>query len=104
MLVGRLDLMLRGDAPSLATAVPYVTALDASGRPAETRTVFEGYAEERRKLVDRLRALTPAEHRMIGHHEDFGPVTVMHQIKYFSHHEHAHFGTMRELREAVVRE
>ena len=97
ILMGRISLILSEDTPHLSTAVPYETATDATGRPAETREVLRMFLADRKGLTDRLRSLGLAELWKRGRHEDFGLVSIMHQVKYFAQHEQAHMGTVAAL-------
>jgi hypothetical protein len=94
ILIQRVSLILSGDTPSLSSAAPYETATDASGRPAETQEILRRFLADRKELTDRLRSLSLAELWKRGRHEDFGPVSIMHQVKYFAQHEQAHMGTV----------
>jgi hypothetical protein len=102
ILIQRVSLILSGDTPNLSSAVPYETATDASGRPAETREILGRFLAERIELIDRLRSLSLSELWKRGRHEDFGSVSIMHQVKYFAQHEQAHLGTVATLRSAVT--
>jgi hypothetical protein len=102
ILIQRVSLILSEDTPRLSTAVPYETATDAAGRPAETREVLRMFRSDRKELTDRLRTLSLAELWKRGFHEDFGHVSIMHQVKYFAQHEQAHMGTIAALNRALV--
>ncbi len=102
VLIRRVSLILTENTPLLSTAVPYKTATDNKGRPAETREILGMFLADRKGLTARLRALPPADLWRRGRHEDYGLVSVMHQVKYFAHHEQAHMGTVAALRKAVV--
>jgi hypothetical protein len=86
----------------LSTAVPYETATDANGRPAETREILRLFLTDRKALTSRLRELPLADLWRRGRHDDFGLISVMHQVKYFAQHEQAHMGTVTALRKAIV--
>jgi ribosomal protein L37E len=103
VLIGRVSLILSQDTPPLNTAVPYETATDATGRPAETRDVLRVYLADRKALAARLRSLALADLWRRGRHEDFGLISLMHQVKYFAQHEQAHMGAVAALRSAVRR-
>jgi hypothetical protein len=102
ILIQRVSLILTEDMPLLRTAVPYETATDSNGRPAETKEILRMFLADREGLTNRLRGLTLADLWRRGHHEDFGPVSVMHQVKYFAQHEQAHMGTVAQLRRTVT--
>ena len=102
VLIGRISLILSEDTPLLSTAVPYETATDATGRPAETREVLRMYLSDRKGLTVRLRSLSPADLWRRGRHEDFGLISVMHQVKYFAQHEQAHMSSVAALRKAAL--
>lgn len=103
VLVDRISLMLSEDSPRLDTAVPYQLDSAIEEELNGTQRVLETYLTERRTLTGRLRGLSIAELWRTGRHGDFGIVSVMHQIKYFAHHEQAHFGTIAAVRKAVAR-
>lgn len=102
VLIGRISLILTEDTPLLKTAVPYVTATDAKGRPTETQDILEAFIDDRNDLTARLRALSVAELWKRGRHQDFGLVSIIHQVKYFANHEQAHMGEIAALRETLV--
>ena len=102
VLIPRVSLILTENTPLLSTAVPYETATDTEGRPAETRETLGMFLTDRKDLTTRLRALPPADLWRRGRHEDFGLVSVVHRVKYFAHHEQAHMRTVAALRNAVV--
>ncbi|UCF97014.1 MAG: DinB family protein [Spirochaetaceae bacterium] len=102
ILIQRVSLILTKDTPLLRTEVPYETATDSKGRPAETKEILRMFLDDRKGFTTRLRTLTLADLWRRGHHEDFGLVSVMHQVKYFAQHEQAHMGTVTQLRRAVA--
>jgi hypothetical protein len=102
VLIRRVSLILTENTPFLSTAVPYETATDTKGRPAETRDILGMFLADRKDLTARLRALPFTDLWKRGRHEGFGLVSVMHQVKYFAHHEQAHLGTVAALRKDVV--
>ena len=102
VLIQRVSLILTEDTPLLSTAVPYETATDDNGRPAETREILKLFLTDRRSLTTRLRSLSLSDLWRRGRHEDFGLISVMHQVKYFANHEQAHMGTIAALRKAIA--
>ena len=102
VLIRRVSSILTENTPLLSTAVPYETATDANGRPAETRKILRLFLTDRKGLTSRLRALPLADLWRRGRHDDFGLISVMHQVKYFAQHEQAHMGTVAALRKAIV--
>ena len=102
VLIRRVSSILTENTPLLSTAVPYETATDDNGRPTETREILGMFLNDRKDLTSRLRALPLADLWRRGRHDDFGLISVMHQVKYFAHHEQAHMGTVAALRKAVV--
>lgn len=101
VLIRRVSLILTEDTPMLSTAVPYETATDDSGRPAETREILNLFLSDRKNLTTRLRSLSLPDLWKRGRHDDFGLISVMHQVKYFANHEQAHMGTIAALRKAI---
>ncbi|MBN1835399.1 MAG: DinB family protein [Spirochaetales bacterium] len=97
VLIGRVSLILAQEERALKTAVPYESATDSGGRPALTREILAQYLSDRSSLTQRLRGLGPRDLWKCGRHEDFGLVSIMHQVKYFAQHEQAHLGTVSEL-------
>ena len=102
VLIQRVSLILTKDTPLLNTAVPYETATDDSGRPTETRETLKQFLIDRRSLTTRLRSLSLSDLWRRGHHDDFGLISVMHQVKYFANHEQAHMGEIAALRNAIA--
>jgi hypothetical protein len=102
VLIQRVSLILTENTPLLSTAVPYETATDANGRPAETREILRLFLTDRKGLTTQLRALPLADLWRRGRHEDFGLISVMHQVKYFAQHEQAHMGTIAALKKAII--
>ncbi|MBN1835148.1 MAG: DinB family protein [Spirochaetales bacterium] len=97
VLIGRVALILTQEEPVLNTAAPYETATESGGRPALTREILARYLSDRSSLTQRLRGLGLRDLWKCGRHEDFGLVSIMHQVKYFAQHEQAHLGTVAEL-------
>jgi rubrerythrin len=102
VLIQRVSLILAEDTPLLSTAVPYETATDGNGRPAETREILKVFLTDRKGLTTRLRSLSLSDLWRRGRHDDFGLISIMHQVKYFANHEQAHMGTIAALRNAIV--
>ena len=102
LLDRRVSLMLVEDEPLLSSAAPYEKATEAEGRPNSTAELFRAYKEARSAFTTRLREGAPTELWRRGHHEDFGIVSIMHQVKYFACHEQAHMGSIATLRKAVI--
>jgi len=75
-------------------------SLSTRGLPAETQELLRMFLADRKELTDRLRTLSIAELWRRGFHEDFGRVSIMHQVKYFAQHEQAHMGTIAALNRA----
>lgn len=102
VLIGRVSRMLTEDAPDLASAKPYDIDTSEESGPAETKDILNSFLAERKIFTDQLRALGIRELWRRGQHEDFGLVSVMHQVKYFACHEQAHLGTIVALKNAVA--
>ncbi len=101
VMIRRVSRILEEDDPFLSTEAPYETALDDEGRPPETHAIFAKYASERAAFTSRLRGLSVTQLWRRGRHEDFGHISVMHQVKYFTKHEQVHIGTLAELAAAL---
>ena len=99
---GRVSLMLTEHEPFLSSEAPYAKAAQSEGRPSRTSEIFRIYKEARNAFTTRLRGLAPAQLWRRGRHQDFGLVSIMHQVKYFAHHEQAHMGSVAALRRAIV--
>jgi len=102
LLEGRVSLMLTENEPFLSSATPYARATESEGRPSSTSEILHMYKEARMAFTVRLRGMAPALLWRSGRHEDFGFVSIMHQVKYFTCHEQAHMGSVAALRRALV--
>ena len=102
LLEGRVSLMLVEHEPFLGSATPYTKATDSKGRPSHTSDILRIYKEARTAFTARLREVAPIQLWRRGRHEDFGLVSIMHQVKYFAQHEQAHMGSIAALRKAVI--
>ncbi len=102
LLEARVSLMLAEDEPFLGSVAAYTKATENEGRPAQTSEIMRMYKEARSAFTAKLREVAPALLWRRGRHEDFGLVSIMHQVKYFAHHEQSHMGSIAALRRAVV--
>ena len=61
-MIQRVEKILSEDSPFLGTAVPYVTAVDSTGRPAETATIVKTYIDERMEFTAALATACGSHH------------------------------------------
>ncbi|MDQ6859005.1 MAG: DinB family protein [Chloroflexota bacterium] len=97
-LVGAQDLLgaravrtLEEDEPELRS-VPPTEVVAAAGRGPGFVELSRQLRSKRAALLDRVRALSPDQWGRIGHHGEWGPITVQQQLSYIARHEQSHLG------------
>jgi len=93
----RLELFSKDEHPVLKAQAVWNWAQDAEERPPSTREIFAAYQATRLKILDRLEALPLADWQRTGQHEEFGAVTLLQQVSYFTSHELTHLPQIERL-------
>ena len=102
VLVGRVNLMLTEDNPSLASLAVFEWATSEETRPPTTRELFESYRAARESLIARLESIPLKDWWRTGLHEEFGPMTIRQQASYFAAHERTHLPQIAVLRRQLA--
>ncbi len=97
LLAARVDKLLTEDNPTLKGLA--VWALPSES--ASVGDILERYRASREILLERLRALPPADWWRSGWHSEFGQQTVLAQVTYFARHEVSHLPQAHSIRAAI---
>lgn len=89
---GRIDQLVRGDEPDLASVMVWTMDGDDEGVEA----LLSNYRELRTDIVGLLGEIDPAVWWNAGSHEEFGRVTLAEQASYFANHEPTHLAQMAD--------
>jgi predicted Zn-ribbon and HTH transcriptional regulator len=87
---GRIDQLLEGGEPELASVM--VWAMD--GDAVDTETLLQSYLDLRSNILDRLHNAPAGAWWNIGHHTEFGSVTLAEQVSYLANHEPTHLSQL----------
>lgn len=91
LLGGRATRTLDEDEPELRSVAPTAVTAGADRRPTVPELVAE-LRTGRHELVARFSGLRAEQWRRIGHHGEWGPITIQQQLSYLARHEHSHLG------------
>jgi len=94
----RLDLFLKEEHPILESKAVWTWAANEQERPPTALKIFETYKAARADTLDKLERLPLAHWRRTGRHEEFGVITLRHQVSYFAAHESTHLVQIDALR------
>jgi len=92
LMRGRLDLLLAGGEPELASAEVW----KMEGRDAGTRALFDAYHALRSEIIDILERAPAESWWNVGLHEEWGRVTLLEQASYFANHEPTHLAQLAD--------
>ena len=100
---GRLDAMLGGDNPKLASWNPDNDPAFDQMLDAKSRKVVGGFLGGRKAFLERLAKLEPAEWHRPAQHPDFPRYDVHFMVEYLAHHEAHHIYQMYTRRAVLGR-
>ncbi len=84
---GRLERMLKEENPPLVVEFVWTKAAETQ----TTRDLLDKFRHKRAATVARLESLPMKAWGRTGRHDEFGVVTVLHQVGYFAYHEAFHY-------------
>ena len=93
----RLDLMLREPAPVIRPYDPGAQDADDALLVLDLEESLEAYARDRRRLVARLRELTPDEWRRTAEHGEYSRYSVFIMFRHVALHDFLHAYRIEEL-------
>src|SRR5438445_692857 len=91
LLGGRAVRTLEEDEPELRSVASTAVTVGAERRPSVAELVAE-LRTGRDELTDRFARLRPEEWQRVGHHGEWGPITIEQQLSYLGRHEQSHLG------------
>jgi hypothetical protein len=91
LLGGRAVRTLEEDEPQLRSIASTAVTVGAEHRPQVAELVAE-LRTGREELIGRLAPLTAEQWQRVGHHGEWGPITIQQQLSYLARHEHSHLG------------
>jgi hypothetical protein len=94
----RLDQFLKEENPKLESKAVFAWATNEAERPPSTRQIFAEYEISRGDMVTKLASISLADWWRTGQHEEFGLVTLLQQVSYFTMHELTHLPQIQALR------
>lgn len=89
LLVGRAIRTLEEDKPELRSIASTAVTVGAERRSGVVELVAE-LGTGREELVGRFARLTAEQWQRVGHHGEWGPITIQQQLSYLARHEHSH--------------
>lgn len=92
VLRGRLDLLLAGGNPDLASAEVWKMEGDVD----DTRALFAAYQALRGEIVGILEGVPADAWWNTGDHQEWGVVTLLEQVSYFANHEPTHLSQLED--------
>ena len=98
----RLERMLAEEAPFLADLDGARLARERDYPSADLRAALRAFTDARRAVVERLRALAPAELRRSGLLEGVGAITIEGLVAKMREHDGEHLDELHRLREELV--
>lgn len=93
----RIDLFLKERNPVLESKAVFAWARDENERPPSTREIFDAYHASRQEMIAKLETIPFADWWRMGHHEEFGTVSIKQQVSYFASHELTHLPQIERL-------
>lgn len=88
----RLDLLLAGNDPDLASAEVW----KMEGDVTDTLDLFASYRALRTEILEILDDVSPADWWITGNHQEWGQVTLLDQVSYFANHEPTHLSQLAD--------
>jgi hypothetical protein len=98
LIAHRVSLFRQFESPNLTATAMWGQIESANLTVSEMIAQFR---QSRLAMLAVLQDATPAHWVRLGHHTEFGPVTLQQQCGYFAKHEQWHMAQMTRLRRAV---
>ncbi len=97
MFFERLDLMLSQDNPTIKPYFPDVDDAPDVLINADLDTALEKFADERKKLVEKLKRLSPEDWQRTANHEEYAHYSIFIMFRHLSLHDYVHIYRIEEL-------
>lgn len=97
LIMGRLDLMLAEDHPTIKPYQPHLDDEEGNLLTWDLDESLERFAADRRRLVERARALTPAEWERTAEHGEYSHYSVFIMLRHIAMHDLFHAWRIEEL-------
>ena len=97
LFVSRLDRMLSEESPAIGSYDPGRDDPDDRLLQLDLDEALDRFARERRRLVERLRQLTPAEWRRDARHDEYNSYSVFTLFRHAALHDFFHAYRIQEL-------
>lgn len=99
LIAHRVRLFMTEAAPDLNAKAVWQMGEASALSAAEIAARFRG---SRAAMLRQLQSAAPNDWQRIGHHTEFGPVTLQQQCSYFAKHEQWHMAQMTRIRRALI--
>ncbi len=98
LIAQRVRMFFDSDRPDLNAKAMWQAVESAKFTAGEIATNFR---RSRESMLSQLRAAPPELWQHVGHHAEFGPVTLQQQCTYFAKHEQSHMAQITRIRQAL---
>lgn len=102
VLDARLTLLLEQDDPLLESKAVFEWASDTDINHPTTEELFASVEKSRNETISKLEIIPLADWWRTGRHEEFGQVTILQQVSYFTVHDLTHLPDISFLRGQVL--
>jgi uncharacterized damage-inducible protein DinB len=98
----RVNRLLEEDFPIIQSQAVFKWAQEEAERPSNTKEIYETYIVSRLKTLETLESISLRDWWREGRHEEFGVVSIQHQVSYFATHELTHLSQLEGLRDSFA--
>lgn len=102
LLGGRAVRTLEEDEPQLRP-VPSAAVTTGTERRPTVADLLSDLRTGRDELLGLFRGISAAQWERVGHHGEWGPITIRQQLSYIARHEHSHLGHLQRAAQGVRR-
>jgi hypothetical protein len=97
-----LTLLLEQDDPSLESKAVFEWASKTEDESPMSGMIFKSFKKSRCETISTLERIPLADWWRTGRHEEFGQVTILQQVSYFTVHELTHLPAISFLRSQIL--
>lgn len=97
MFFERLDLMLSQENPTIKPYFPDVDDAPDVLINANLDAALEKFADDRKKIIEKLKFLSPADWRRTANHEEYADYSIFIMFRHLSLHDYLHIYRIEEL-------
>jgi hypothetical protein len=97
-----LTLLLEQDDPSLESKAVFEWVSKTEDESPTSGEIFKSYKKSRSETISTLEGTPLADWWRTGRHEEFGQVTILQQVSYFTVHEITHLPVLSFLRSRAL--